>query len=131
MKQSQRIIAFLTLLPVLLAAQTTCEYSCPEKDQKEWGLLSEPTAIGPDSVYSIFECVYTNTENVHTCTYYKDIGEQAEGYAGNACPPQAVRCVDVDIPRFSGQEEYQAPPWVSDGRWMRHLMAHPIPDGAS
>ena len=52
-------IAFAILaLPLVTFAQVTCEYSCPEKDQNEWALATEPTALGYDSVFSIFECMY-------------------------------------------------------------------------
>ncbi|KAM6501027.1 ectomycorrhiza-regulated small secreted protein [Amanita muscaria] len=127
------ILALITLLPVALAAAdppSPCEYSCPGKNQNEWELWNTPTALGWDSAYSIFECMYSTIENhkqnKRTCSYYKTNGKQALGYAGDACPPQAIECSTVETPLFSTQGKYETPPWVEHGRELAHLMGHPI-----
>ncbi|KAF8635736.1 hypothetical protein AX15_000352 [Amanita polypyramis BW_CC] len=124
-------IVLVILLPVIVHAQVTCEYSCPEKDQTGWELTTSTTAIGYESSYSIFECIYSKMVNdertQHTCNYYKKDGGHAIGYVRDACPPQAVKCADVNTPRFSAQGKYETPAWIEQGRYMRYLMVHPIP----
>ena len=51
-------------LPLVTLAQVACEYSCPDKDENGWALATDPTAIGHDSVFSIFECMYVLGANV-------------------------------------------------------------------
>jgi len=131
-KRGRRVVAFaLLLLPLATFAQVTCEYSCPEKDLNELSLATDSSAIGYESSYSIFECIYSivenSKENKHTCNYYKNNGEKAIGHANDACPPQGVKCSEVGTPRFSAQGKYEVPPWIETGRYSRYLIAHPIP----
>jgi len=44
--------------PPPLVTTTTCSYSCPPNDYSGFRLISKVDAIGYDSAYSIFECVY-------------------------------------------------------------------------
>ena len=44
--------------PPPVVTTTTCSYSCPPNDNSGFRLISKVDAIGYDSAYSIFECVY-------------------------------------------------------------------------
>lgn len=58
-KRGRSVLAFaLLLLPLVTFAQVTCEYSCLEKDLNGYPLATDPSAIGYESSYSIFECMY-------------------------------------------------------------------------
>ena len=62
---SQRLlISLLFILPCLVAAaKSTCSFSCPPTDKLSQSLVKRPHAVGFDSFYSIFECMWvTKTE---------------------------------------------------------------------
>ncbi len=65
-KRVQGLVAFaLLLLPLAAFAQVACEYSCREKDLNGHALAVDSSAIGYESKYSIFECMYVLFQNVY------------------------------------------------------------------
>jgi hypothetical protein len=126
---TRAILALLTLLPAIVTAQAPCAYSCHENDLNGMPLTTTPTALGWESAYSVFECVYSKLEdhklNQHKCSYYKNTGNQAIGYFDDGCPTKAVECSSVDTPKFSAQGKYETPPWIERERYLAYLMGHP------
>ncbi|KIK06064.1 hypothetical protein K443DRAFT_308228 [Laccaria amethystina LaAM-08-1] len=112
--------------PPPLVTTTTSSYSCPPNDYSGFRLISKVDAIGYDSAYSIFECVYRIemlgvVERVQTCSYYKNSGLRAlSSQALPSCPTQALPCMAGSQPLFSKVDSNipETPPWVESGRFL-------------
>jgi len=137
---AQRLLSLIlsVILPCIVIAQdeaksgTTCSFSCPATDKLSQPLVKRPYAVGFESFYSIFECIYQSSDSnlpghIHTCSYYKDSGLQALGSLDDHCIPTAVACSTSDEagpPLFSSQDKDEVPPWVDAGRYHLYLKEH-------
>ncbi|KAF8815493.1 hypothetical protein BYT27DRAFT_7079884 [Phlegmacium glaucopus] len=140
---AQRLLLFsvsLALLPCIVIAQdqdnakSPCSFSCPTTDKLSQPLVKRPHAIGFESFYSIFECIYLSSNSnlpEHTCSYYKDSGLQALGSPGDHCIPTAATCptlagesAESKPPLFSSQDKDEVPSWVEAGRYHLYLKEH-------
>ncbi|KAF8159010.1 hypothetical protein BJ912DRAFT_1050219 [Pholiota molesta] len=107
-----------------------CTFSCPEADIFSLPLVRRPNAVGYDSFYSIFQCIYLTPGEqspTHKCTYDKASGKQRLSYIGDGCPPTAVPCLkegNARPPMFSNQEKDEVPPWVEGARYLMYLKEH-------
>ena len=105
---SQRLfISLLFILPCLVAAaKSTCSFSCPPTDKLSQSLVKRPHAVGFDSFYSIFECMWVTNGVIYfskfwpihwirylssnpdlpdpTCSYYKVCGRFVTLYFFNS-----------------------------------------------
>ncbi|KAF9051557.1 hypothetical protein BJ165DRAFT_1524487 [Panaeolus papilionaceus] len=119
-------------------APIDCTFSCPPTDLQGGVLVKRPNAIGFNSHYSIFECVYLlksaePTPTEHTCSYWKEYGEQILGSIGDNCSPKAVPCPNLaegqhidtaNPPLFSHQEKAEVLPWFDSIRYPLWLKEH-------
>ncbi|KAF8153435.1 hypothetical protein B0H34DRAFT_625906, partial [Crassisporium funariophilum] len=120
-----------------------CTFSCPPTDMRERTLVKQPHAIGFDSFYSIFECIYMSPAQKpvqHTCSYLKTTGLQILGSINDNCHPTAIPCADPtsistgtdsDVAAspngkalFSNEDKEYLLPWVENGRYLLFLKEH-------
>ncbi|KAH9474363.1 hypothetical protein JR316_0012821 [Psilocybe cubensis] len=145
------ILALVCLLQLQLGfSQDTnptpsCTFSCPPENLASWKLVKRPFALGFDTFYTIFDCVYATLHptpddivSERKCSYNKHTGSQALEAAGDNCPPQAIPCPDPPSPDSDAQstQAHQEPlfsnikgeevlPWVEGGRYLLYLSEHP------
>ncbi|KAF8965729.1 hypothetical protein BDZ97DRAFT_1757015 [Flammula alnicola] len=144
-------------LPCIIFAQDTavgdelplsCTFSCPEANAASLPLVNRPHAIGYESFYSVFECIYAtpnSQSSENKCSYYKvqaptwihvldgsqrhlqTSGLQALDSEGDNCLPNAVPCSGRENskpPMFSGESKEEIAPWVEGGRSLLYLKEH-------
>ncbi|EDR01529.1 ectomycorrhiza-regulated small secreted protein [Laccaria bicolor S238N-H82] len=122
--------------PPPVVTTTTCSYSCPPNDYSGFRLISKVDAIGYDSAYSIFECVYRDevvggVKKAQTCSYHKNSGLRAlSSQAIPSCPTQALPCMAGSQPVFSNMDGKtpETPPWVESGRFLLWKKENPSRD---
>ncbi|PPQ67769.1 hypothetical protein CVT24_002779 [Panaeolus cyanescens] len=133
------LISSLTLAqesPSESVAPIECSFSCPPVDLKDGVLVKRPRAIGYNSHYSIFECIYLSKSAKHaehTCSYWKLYGEKILGSVDDNCPQKAIPCPNLsqgeridpsNPPLFSNQEKPELAPWFESGRYPLWLKEH-------
>ncbi|KAF4611269.1 hypothetical protein D9613_006625 [Agrocybe pediades] len=139
------ILSFFILSLLCLAQDSPkppsspCQYSCPLFNtlrSNPWPLVKREGAIGWDSHYTIFDCVYAVPSSQSDlaisewkCSYDKRTGLQALAAAGDNCPPRALQCPSSSDPhaaepQFSHMENVEVLPWVENGRFLLYLMEH-------
>ncbi|KAF9556628.1 hypothetical protein CPC08DRAFT_90696 [Agrocybe pediades] len=129
-------------------SKTPCLFSCPlanDNPSGSWPLVKRAGAVGWDSYYTIFECVYSIPSSKSDlpisewkCSYDKRTGLQSLAASNDYCPPKALPCPSSspsspvqsgetsreDEPQFSNIEKVEVMPWVENGRFLLYLMEH-------
>jgi len=120
--------------------EAQCKFSCPPRNTLSWSLVKRKHAVGWDSYYTLFECVYAVPEkdsdlsiSEWKCSYDKRTGHQTLSAAGDNCPPEAIPCpsfsagqdiAQAQMPMFSNFAKDEIPPWVENGRFLLWLKEH-------